>query len=195
MPGCGRLGAGVVLCLACGCAARAQPSTAADANPQEHADPLPYIPRPTQAPSGETRALATLGGEAQARAVAHRFLRALLDGDSHALSHLMSPSVLRVRMQRRLPRAELIAHCLRHAQRLHFHPDSSVDEVVGIDRIRVTAVAEPSNARALSQGLRPADLSVRVPLHGANARSVPPPCLSHICVRAGPDPVIVAVHH
>ncbi len=168
--------------------------------PNPDRDPFPAFPAPrARAATGGTTACACSGESEQALRIALAAIRAVLDRNPDALGALFYDSVVRVRSQRSVPKAAMIAGCMRALSRGHWRADQRVADIVDIERIRATPLKASHAAAELPNGLKQDDLVVALPLQPTELRASVP-CFQYssqalqLYVRPGPKPGIVAVY-
>jgi hypothetical protein len=144
-------------------------------------------------------ALNAAGGEEQARRLALRLIRTLLDGDEPALRSLFDAIVSRTRLRREVDRADIIEECLDYARQLRWRSDMEVGDVIDADGIDVSRWRGTAPGGGRVPGIVRTDLVVRIPLRGVGPRPVPR-CfhrsagVAEIVVRPGLRPLVVGVH-
>lgn len=163
------------------------------------ADPVFSPPPATSEPrTGGPTAAATSGSADQARQLVLRIVDGLRRADASGVEQLFADPVLRVRAGRYILRERLAAQCLRAAAPLAWNADSDATQIVDTENIDVQVLRSGDAIEPLPPGLMASDLRVRVrlrPKHGGRTRkqATELPCLSHIYVRAGPSPTVVAI--
>ncbi|MEM9074108.1 MAG: hypothetical protein AAGE52_36790 [Myxococcota bacterium] len=199
MPRCGLCISVLAFPLAFAACGAPQPSRVSG-SPSTEADPPPYTPPPSEtATTGTTTALATSGGGEQAKAVAIRFVRGVVEGNEDALVRLLATDILtaqpRLTGQQRL-RSDIVTQALQSAQRRRLGGATTVDTFIDANSIQVQPLSQA--VRQIPNALRPSDLYVTVPLlptgqrvfrfliNGWHHRGV-------VIVRAGAEPRIVGL--
>lgn len=202
-PSARRLLASLVLVTACATAPELQPESPGDAEPPGDglatsdflADPV-FTPPAARADArtGAATGAAISGSADQARQLALRIVDALRRSDAAAIEHAFADPVLRVRAGRYMLRRRLAERCLRAVAPLGWHADSEAAQVVDTEHIEVEALRGRGDSQSLPPGLLARDVRVRVPIRrGTRKRQTTLPCLSHIYVRTGASPTVVAI--
>lgn len=196
------------MCASCGPAPEPEPSIPARSSggpaqlPATDRDPLPYTPPPTtNGRAGEQVSLAAAGGEDQARRMLPSFLRAVRDADERELGQLLAEEVGSVRSRRARqsgrPRATLIQRILVYARRSILPPDVEVDDLVDLERLRVSRASEFWHGRDMPRVVLPTDLVLEVPLlepgRGPLRTLLGWSVRGHLVIRPGRDGRIVAM--
>lgn len=170
--------------------------------PSTDRDPAPFRPRPSAATtpreSDSTLTLVQSTAHEQARTLALRFVRALLDADATALRDLLAEDVTRISAAQRVARDSMVSECLGIAHQLHFRPELRVEDVIVLGELRTGPLA--SLGLGMPPGLVPSDVSVEVPVRRIDVRGAASPafytdlpCISRLVVRPGPYPIVLAV--
>jgi hypothetical protein len=158
--------AGIVLALlVMGCAGTAPRPVAS--LPATDRDPLPFTPPPEpRGRTGETVALAAVGGEDQARRMLPELLVAVQAGDPRALETLLAEELVLLQNRDAVarPREAVVDRIVRATQRASMPPDAPVEELVDLASVRVSRAAQAFAGRGLPPGIRATDVVVEVPL-------------------------------
>lgn len=201
-----RRSARLVLVLASGCGALSAEHDTREPDvfvaPSTDRDPAPFKPRPSATTalreSDSTLTLVQSTTHEQARALALRFVRALLDADAAALRDMLAEDVTRISAAQRVVRDSMVSECLGIAHQLHFRPELQVEDVIVLAELRTGPLA--GLGPRMPPGLVPSDVSVEVPVRRIDVRGPASPafytdlpCISRLVVRPGPYPIVVAV--
>ena len=176
-------------------AQRATTATAGAETTDFLADPAFTPPLPQTEPrTGEPSGAVITSSADQARRLALRIVDALRAGDTAALERAFSDPVLRVRADRYILRGRLASQCLRAAAPLGWHADADPTQLIDAGAIVVTPLRDDDETQGLPPGLERGDLRVEVPLtQPVRGRRRQLPCLSHIYVRTGAEPTVIAI--
>lgn len=155
-----------------------------------------YVPAPSA--TADTRqsmiALRSGGAQAQVRATALRFVKALVETDAAALAELLPVRVVLTLEGTQKPRDELIERCLKDTRALVYATER--DPALLIDTGEMLIERADTHARSvpLPLGIDLADWTVTLPVRDAHdeaARRVP--CITTLFVRTGPRHQIVGI--
>lgn len=170
--------------------------------PATDRDPVPYTPpTSTEARTGEVTSLSAAGGEDQARRMLPAFLEAMRDADERALGQLLGEEIGSVRARGRRhaasPRATLVQRIVLHSRRAQLASDTEVEQLVDLERLRVSRASEFWAGREMPRTVLPTDLVLEVPLleagRGPLRTLVGWSVRGHLVVRPGRDARIVAM--
>lgn len=189
---------GWTLCaLLVGCASTPPPPTASSraSDPDFVAtEREPFTPPPARGgQTGQSSALRVGSGEAQARAIALSFVRALIEGDRGTIHALLAERIVHAVDGRQVPRAAEVERCMGGADLLTYEPDLTVEDLVDVRGVQVERAEHYHAEMPIPVGIERSDLVVSLPplRTGRSRRRVP--CLARVYVRTGTEARIVAL--
>ncbi len=142
------------------------PPPALELGPATDRDPETWVEPPaSEGHAGQPVSLTLAGGRDEARALALRFVAAVRDADEATLRELLDDPLARAQPRPstpHLPREQVLELMLRSPRRGDLGPEVPLEELVAIDQLAVTPLAEV--ARTVPRGLVETDLFVSVPL-------------------------------
>jgi hypothetical protein len=142
----------------------------------------------------QTLSLKSGGAQAQVRATALRFVRALVENDAAALAELLPPRVVLTLDGTQKARDELIERCLKDTRALVYASENDPALLIDLDEMLVTRAGTHARSVPLPTGIDPDDWSVTLPPRDAldeSARRVS--CITTLYVRTGPRHQVVGI--
>ena len=144
--------------------------------------------------------LSTSGGFEQARVIAERALRAIVDADEDTLQSLLAERLARTQPRISRPaqtRSQMLQHLLDPRLRTTLHPGAALDALLDVRESEAKTLREVYAGRPLPTDLSPDDILLRIPMtdlgNVAFRRLMHWGVFATVLVRPGASPQIIGL--